>query len=274
MHHRLGILSSLLICACTGGEPALEVKATPRTLDGLGQTAVLRIIATDAQGNVGKGSVKIESAAGTLSDSRLTLDSLGTATTSFICTASSDPACVGAIRITATWSVGGANVTGQTTVTISAPFDAGVGSDITGPLAFPVGAVFPSELTSVPAHAISTAFLIWNLNICHGPPLPSRTVIALSFDSNEGVAVGSYAVSGGIPGSSVSFAQFDGLPDGGSVVVDQGQAVSGTCSLSRFDLGDAGNLSSVTGAGTFDVMVRRRDGGLVPLTGSFATTCP
>ena len=61
------IVSCLVAASCTPMvEPELTLTASPRTLDGVGQKAVIRVSALDAEGKPGTGTVRVSSAAGSL----------------------------------------------------------------------------------------------------------------------------------------------------------------------------------------------------------------
>jgi hypothetical protein len=76
----------------------LELKASGRL------PTTIKIIATDAGGKVGRGTVKLRAAVGTLADLEVTLDAYGTATTTFTCDAATEPGCAGSLLITGEWS--------------------------------------------------------------------------------------------------------------------------------------------------------------------------
>jgi hypothetical protein len=63
----------------------------------------IRVVATDASGKVGSGTVTLKAASGSLEQTELTLDAFGTAQTNFSCSVTQDPDCSGSVRISGTW---------------------------------------------------------------------------------------------------------------------------------------------------------------------------
>lgn len=84
------VACALLGCspAMQAGEAELALTLTPGTLDAIGRTARLRIVATNPDGSIGKGVVKLSAAPGELDETELTLDDFGTAETTLTCPAS------------------------------------------------------------------------------------------------------------------------------------------------------------------------------------------
>ncbi|MDP2269933.1 MAG: hypothetical protein Q8N23_18115 [Archangium sp.] len=91
-------------CAPPSPEPLLEITLAPSQLDALGRTGKVRIVATNGDGTIGMGSVKLEADPGELDETQFELDRFGTATTTLACLAT-DPRCTEAARIDlrATW---------------------------------------------------------------------------------------------------------------------------------------------------------------------------
>lgn len=123
------VLPVFLGCPMMGVE-TIEITVSPRQVRDDGSIAQVRVLATDAQGNVGKGSVKVKSSAGSLaSGETVMLDSFGGAMLEFSCNVAIDLDCRGTVTLTAEWArPQGPAVTGETTVRLvapPAPMDAG-----------------------------------------------------------------------------------------------------------------------------------------------------
>lgn len=120
------VLSAFVACGPMKVEPELALTASPRQLDGVGQTSVLKITAVDDLAKPGTGKVRLTSTAGSLKDG-VDVDLLaGEGVAEFACVRASEPACTGSIRITAEWVAGGKLVSAATSVSIAAAVDAGV----------------------------------------------------------------------------------------------------------------------------------------------------
>lgn len=278
MLRTISVMSSLLaIAACTSGEASLAFTASPRTIDALGQTTEIVVFATDARGNAGRGTVTLDPSAGTLADTTLLLDASGSARTSFSCTATSDQACVGLVIITGKWSVGGVTVDGQVKVTV-AGVDAGVRPTTTGPLAFPVGAVYPAAIAQTASGIDLIEIDVSSSDVCYANPfVQAQSNVRLTFVTS-GIPTGTYPVYTSLNSflglaSSASYSHTEALPDGGLVATEAGIAQSGTCHITQFDPADAGR-NAIRAAGTFELLIRVYDGGLVPLSGNFEINCP
>ena len=99
----LGAALAVISCGPTG-EPVLDMTIIPRTLVNDGSKALIKFVATDAKGQVGKGTIRVKSPIGSLSDGLdLTIDQFGTAEADFSCDYAADPSCVGPTIITASW---------------------------------------------------------------------------------------------------------------------------------------------------------------------------
>ncbi len=96
----------LLLLACGSSSKAtLDLTVTPRQLANSGATANIRVVATDATGNVGVGKVKLTSTAGSLLDGLdVDLDAFGVATGTFSCNVTVDALCAGQVTIRAEWA--------------------------------------------------------------------------------------------------------------------------------------------------------------------------
>ena len=111
--------SCVVLGACTtpSGEPLLEITVAPSPLDALGRTGKVRLVATNSDGTIGTGSVKLETDPGELDETQLDLDRFGTATTTLTCLAS-DPLCIEGARIDlrGTWALSDGGITRTTKV--------------------------------------------------------------------------------------------------------------------------------------------------------------
>lgn len=87
----LGVVAMLVGCA-PGGERELTLTAAPSTLNGLGRTAWLTLVATEADGTTGHGTITLQAFVGELDDTTMELDEFGTARTRYTCP-SSMPGC-------------------------------------------------------------------------------------------------------------------------------------------------------------------------------------
>lgn len=106
------------------GVASLEVLVTPAVLKPNGDSAVVLVTATDADGRVGQGNVHIWSAAGTLSAGLdLELDSYGRARTTLRCDQTIDPKCQGWVKVFAEWTTARATTSGEDQVNVRASFD-------------------------------------------------------------------------------------------------------------------------------------------------------
>lgn len=127
-------LPVLLGCPTMMAE-GLEVTVSPRQVRDDGSIAQVRVLATDSLGNVGKGSVRVKSSAGSLaSGETVMLDSFGAAMLEFSCSVAVDLDCRGTVTVTAEWArPQGPAVRGEVTVRLIAPpppMDAGsIGSN-------------------------------------------------------------------------------------------------------------------------------------------------
>lgn len=101
------VFCSLVVLGCTpvGSDAAnLSVTTTPGTMSFVGRTARVQVVATDADGTVGEGTVELSTDLGTLDETEGALDEFGTFRTTLVCP-SSDPLCVpGAeLRVEVRW---------------------------------------------------------------------------------------------------------------------------------------------------------------------------
>jgi hypothetical protein len=108
-----------MLTACqsdSGG--TLDVAVTPRLVPADGTTARVKVTATTSRGTLGQGTAQLKAAVGVVGETRLTLDSFGTASTTYACDVATEAACTGRIAITATWVNGGVTVEGGDSVTV------------------------------------------------------------------------------------------------------------------------------------------------------------
>lgn len=99
----LGAALAAISCGPTG-EPVLDMTLIPRALVNDGSKALIKFVATDAKGQIGKGTIRVKSSIGSLSDGLdLTIDQFGTAQADFSCDYATDPSCIGPTTVTATW---------------------------------------------------------------------------------------------------------------------------------------------------------------------------
>jgi len=99
----LGAALAAISCGPTG-EPVLDMTLVPRALVNDGSKAIIKFVATDAKGQIGKGTIRVKSSIGSLSDGLdLTIDQFGTAQADFSCDYATDPSCIGPTTVTATW---------------------------------------------------------------------------------------------------------------------------------------------------------------------------
>ncbi len=96
-----------IVVNCSGEPPpmpSLSVSARPGLIDDMGQTSMIRVTATQANGMPGSGSVSLSSSAGSLGvGTTLTLSS-GIAETPFTCAVAADSRCAGQVVLTAEWN--------------------------------------------------------------------------------------------------------------------------------------------------------------------------
>lgn len=137
----LWLASFISACGPMLVEPELTMTASPRTIDGVAQASVIRVIGVDDRARPGTGTVRVTSAAGSLKDGAEVTLAAGEGQVDFTCPRATDPACMGQVRITAEWVVSGKLVNATASVTISPPVivDAGVdaGTQVTTVTATP-----------------------------------------------------------------------------------------------------------------------------------------
>lgn len=119
----MGLLVVLAGCR-PAGEATVELTAAPIALDGLRRSAQVSVVATNADGTIGRGPLTLRTSAGELDETNFELDAYGTARTTLTCPAG-DPDCTPtvAIEVRATWTQpkGAAPVIGTRTLRIAAP---------------------------------------------------------------------------------------------------------------------------------------------------------
>lgn len=121
---------AVLSFACSAPEDlsSLVGTATPKSINNTGETATIRVTATDSAGKPGTGSVTFSSPAGSLVQAVTVPLSGGAAETTFSCTLAQDTRCVGDVRVRVTWARASGDL--ATTVRVSlpaAPSDGGGG---------------------------------------------------------------------------------------------------------------------------------------------------
>lgn len=112
MRGRLAGLGLWVLTACApGGARELTLTAAPSTLNGLGRTAWLTVVATEADGTTGHGTLSLQAFVGEVDDTTMELDEFGTARTRYTCP-SSMPGCTPGepLDLEARWLVDGTRV--------------------------------------------------------------------------------------------------------------------------------------------------------------------
>lgn len=105
----VGVLAAL--AGCAKGEPTLELTLVPKFVTD-DMPSRVRLRATSADGTIGKGSVKVDSALGSLSTPQtLQLDAYGTAQIDLVCDQRQEPACAQPVTVSAEWISDGVHVT-------------------------------------------------------------------------------------------------------------------------------------------------------------------
>ncbi|MFT3711627.1 MAG: hypothetical protein QM817_28655 [Archangium sp.] len=102
---QLAVLAVLFVVSCGPmGMAELDLQVIPRSIQDDGREAIVRVTATTAKGEIGKGSVHITSTIGSLKDGvDVTLDQYGTAQTTFTCNKATEAACTGTVTFSAKW---------------------------------------------------------------------------------------------------------------------------------------------------------------------------
>ncbi|MFZ5442977.1 MAG: Ig-like domain-containing protein [Myxococcota bacterium] len=108
-------------CEPPAVEPELTVTVSPKTLDGEGQTATIKVLATDTKGQPGTGTVRVTSTAGTAKNGVEINLLAGEGTAEFGCARSMDATCNGIVRLTAEWVSAGKPASATTSLTVSPP---------------------------------------------------------------------------------------------------------------------------------------------------------
>jgi hypothetical protein len=119
---RLSSLVSVLVAlgACAPpADPSLTIEAAPSVLDYVRRASTLRIVATNADGTIGRGQVTLTVSPGELDADTLDLDEYGVARTTVGCP-TTDAACVegGSLKVTATWTPKAGPTTATSNLTI------------------------------------------------------------------------------------------------------------------------------------------------------------
>lgn len=108
-------------CEPPAVDPELTMTVSPRTLDGEGQTATIKVLATDTKGQPGTGTVRITSTAGTAKDGIEITLLAGEGSGEFGCSRAMDATCLGSVKLTAEWVSAGKPASATTSLTISPP---------------------------------------------------------------------------------------------------------------------------------------------------------
>ena len=95
---------ALVACGPQKVDPTLAIVPTPRTIDGDGSTASVRVVTTDDVGAPGTGTVHVTSAAGSLVDGADVTLANGEGKIDFSCDRSIDATCTGQVKLTAKWN--------------------------------------------------------------------------------------------------------------------------------------------------------------------------
>ncbi len=116
----------ILVLAAVGCTPTpppeLTIIARPTEINDTGEVTTLSVTATDGNGAVGKGQVRISSTAGTLKEGgSFDLDAYGVVRTPYSCKLADDPQCREQVRLIASWTTDGQTATTDTHVTIIPP---------------------------------------------------------------------------------------------------------------------------------------------------------
>ena len=84
---------------------SLDLSASPSQFDALGRTVQLRVVATNADGTIGQGTLTLKASPGELDATTLELDSYGTVRTTLTCVAT-DPECApgASVDVRVTWT--------------------------------------------------------------------------------------------------------------------------------------------------------------------------
>lgn len=110
-------------CGPKPADPSLSITAKPSDINDRGEETVIKVVATDGFGKIGKGKVTLTSDSGSLKDGpTFDLDAYGLVTTSFHCDIAEDMYCKGVVAISAKWiTEEGQRVSAETRVTITPP---------------------------------------------------------------------------------------------------------------------------------------------------------
>lgn len=100
----------LLSCSSptASSTPNITILINPTTLTNDGTKALVRAVATAADGTIGKGTVAFSSTMGSVTPASVPIDQYGTAEANFSCNTATDPLCVAGATVTvkATWDKG------------------------------------------------------------------------------------------------------------------------------------------------------------------------
>ena len=113
----LAAVSVIGVWSCSSGPTSsatVTIVVNPVPIDDKGMSSTITVQATDETRKSGSGSIKITTAAGSLTGNgtTATLDNKGQGTAMFTCAVGTDPNCSGLVKITAEWKrVGAGTVT-------------------------------------------------------------------------------------------------------------------------------------------------------------------
>ncbi len=119
----VALLLAGLACGPKPGEPALSITAKPPEINDKGEETVIKVVATDGFGKVGKGKVTLKSDSGSLSEGpTFDLDAYGVVTTPFHCDIREDMYCRDVATVSAKWiNEAGERVSADVRVTVTPP---------------------------------------------------------------------------------------------------------------------------------------------------------
>jgi outer membrane protein assembly factor BamB len=120
----LAVVVFAAACEPTVG-PSVTIGVRPRSIPNDGTLAQVTATATRANGTPGTGFVRFSAPAGNLAAPFDVQLRGGQATADFWCAAAADPACAGAVTITASWTHGGEVYKSTVSVTVTGVADAG-----------------------------------------------------------------------------------------------------------------------------------------------------
>lgn len=117
------LLVAGLACGPKPGESTLAITAKPADINDRGEETVIKVVATDGFGKIGKGKITLTSDSGSLKDGKtFDLDAYGLVTTAFSCNIADDMYCKGVVGVSAKWiDEEGQRVNADVRVTVTPP---------------------------------------------------------------------------------------------------------------------------------------------------------